>query len=409
MSNPRKLVLRIVTILLMVVSIPLNTQPAHGQEGITVENASVAVSFGQTITFTARIRSAIPIKQASLLFRGVNEEVTHVETVQVAEDGSVSFTYDASLNLFPPFSWIVFWYQATLSDDQTYTSSPITFPYNDDRFPWRSMTRANVTVHWYAGDDLFGSTAMDVAGTGMIVMNEFIPISLTDPIDVYIYSNTTDMQNTLQLGGENWAGGHTNPQIGVVLVAVAPGEFQANEMETKIPHELTHVMLYRSLGEKYALQPTWLLEGIAAMTELYPNPDYARALDVASQNDALIPFDQLCASFPADAGNAFLAYAQSQSFVTYIRSTYGISGLTRLTEAYGDGVTCDLGATSALGTPLSQLDARWRESVLGQNLTGVAARNLLPFILLMALVLIVPVWGAIDVLRLRSKRGRRPK
>jgi hypothetical protein len=409
MSNPRKLVLRIITILLMVVSISLNTQQVHGQEGIVVEDAKVAINFGQTITFTAKIKSSIPIKQASLLFRGVNEEATRVETVQVAEDGSVGFTYDASLNIFPPFSWIVFWFQATLTNDQTYTSVPITFPYNDDRFPWRGLSRANVSVHWYAGDDGFGSSALDAAGAGMLAMNELVPISLSDPIDIYIYSNATDLQNTLLLGGEEWIGGEANPKIGVVLVAIAPGVNQSIEMETKIPHELTHVMLYRSLRDKYALQPAWLLEGMASMVELYPNPDYANTLKIASQNNSLLSFENLCASFPADAGNAYLAYAQSQSFVTYIRDTYGTAGLIRLTQAYGDGFTCELGATNALGTPLSQLDTRWRESVLGQNLAGVAARNLSPFILLMVLVLLVPIWGAIDVWMLRKKRGSKSK
>ena len=332
MSHPRRFVFKVVAILLMVVSIPLNTQQAQGQEGIVVENPTVAVDFGKTITFTAKIKSSIPIKQASLLFRGVNEEVTRVETVQVAEDGAVSFTYDASLNVFPPFSSIVFWFQATLTDDKTYTSEPINFSYNDNRFPWRDITQVNVTVHWYAGDDAFGAAALDAAGAGMLAMSEFIPISLTEPIHIYIYSNAPDLQNTLLLGGEEWAGGHANPELGVVLVAIAPGAGQSIEMETKIPHELTHVMMYRALGDKYANQPAWLLEGIASMVELYPNPEYARALDIASGNNSLLSFDDLCASFPADAGNAFLAYAQSQSFVTYIRDTYGTSGLTRLTE-----------------------------------------------------------------------------
>ncbi len=209
------------------------------------------------------------------------------------------------------------------------------------------------------------------------------------------------------LGGEEWVGGHASPELGIVLVAIAPGERQAIEMETAIPHELTHVMLYRSLGKKYFSQPAWLLEGIASMMELYPNPDYARALEIASQNDSLLAFDDLCVSFPTDAGSAYLAYAQSQSFVSYIRETYGTSGLARLTNSYGDGFPCELGATNALGTPLSQLDARWRESVLGQNAAGVAARNLSPFILLMVLVLVVPIWGAIDMLLQRRKHANK--
>jgi len=411
MSHPRKLIFRMVMILLMAVSIPLSAAQAQG--GIAVEDATVAVNFGQSITFTAKIKTSTPIQQASLLFRGVHETVTRVETVQPAEDGSVNFTYDASLNVFPPFSQIVFWFQATLADGQTYTSAPITFLYGDNRFPWREMTQGNVTVHWYAGDDSFGATGLNAAGAGMLAMSEVIPISLTEPVNIYIYSNVTDLQNTLMLGGEEWVGGHANPELGVILVAIAPSPEQSMELETDIPHELAHVMLYRSLGNKYDNQPAWLLEGIASMVELYPNPDYARALEIASQNNSLLAFEDLCTSFPADAGNAFLAYAQSQSFVTYIRKTYGTSGLGRLTTAYGDGILdsafCELGATNALGTPLSQLDSRWRENVLGQNTAGVATRNLLPFILLMLLVLVVPIWGAIDLLLQRRKRANQSK
>jgi hypothetical protein len=393
-------------LLLMAAIISFTAQPAHAQQGITVEGLQVSVNFGKTITFQAKIKAPLPIKQASILFRGVSETVTRVETLQVAEDGSVSFTYDASLNLIPPFSSMVVWFQATLSDEKTYTSDPVTFPYNDQRFPWRTTSSANVTIHWYAGDDAFGAAALDAAGAGMLAMREFVPVSLTDPIDIYIYSNDSDLQNTLALGGQQWVGGHADPQLGVVLVAIEPGPNQSIDLETKIPHELTHVMMYRSLGESYARQPLWLLEGIASMVELYPNLEYKRALEDASQKNNLLAFSSLCTSFPADAGNAFLAYAQSQSFVTYIRDSYGTSGLARLTQSYGDNFDCELGAANALGIPLSQLDKGWRESVLGQNETAVAIRNLSPFVLLLILILVVPLWGAVDMLRLRRQRGK---
>jgi hypothetical protein len=193
------------------------------------------------------------------------------------------------------------------------------------------------------------------------------------------------------------------------MVAITPGDKQSIEMETEIPHELAHVMLYRLLGENYAKLPVWLSEGYATMAELYPNPEYAQALTIASGDESLLRFADLCDSFPPDSGRAFLAYAQAQSFTTYLYNTYGMTGLVALTEAYSDGLDCELGATRAIGSPLSQLDARWRESVLGENVTGVAVRNLLPFVLLMALVLIVPVWGTVDMIRARIKRGRASK
>jgi hypothetical protein len=407
MFDARRLGLKLMAILLIAGILPFNVKRVKGQEGIVVEEPGVVVAFGRTITFQARIKAPIPIRQASLLFRGANEQVTRVETLQPAEDGWVTFTYDASLNAFPPFSWIVFWFQATLDDGNTYTSPAIRFQYNDDRFPWRSAARENMTIHWYAGDDAFGAAALDAAAEGMRLINELIPVPLTEPIDVYIYSNAADLRDTLFLGGEQWTGGHANPELGIVLAAISPGPSQGIEMQTKIPHELAHVMLYRWLGEKYASQPAWLLEGIASMAELYPNAEYARALEIANADHSLIPFIDLCASFPADAGSAFLAYAQSQSFVSYLRDSFGSSGLARLLNSYGEGFSCELGATNALGVPLTQLDARWRENVLGQNVLGAAARNLLPFILLIVLVLLVPIWGAIDLLRQRRKRGNK--
>jgi len=407
MSYPRKLVFSAALILLMAAPLPLDRSQAQG--GITVEDAAVAVHFGQSITFSAKIRASSPIRQASLLFRGVHETVTRVETVQPAEDGSVSFTYDVSQNVFPPFSSIVFWFQATLADNQTYTSAPITFRYNDNRFPWREISRGSVTVHWYAGDDAFGAAALDAAAAGMFAMSEFINIPPGEPIHIYIYSNVTDLQDTLTLGGQEWIGGHASPEIGVALAAAPPGPSQAMELQTKIPHELAHIMLYRALGNKYNSQPVWLLEGIASMMEQYPNPDYARALQIASGNDSLLRFESLCDNFPADAGGAYLAYAQSQSFVSYIRKTYGTSGLGRLLNAYGDGLSCELGATSALGTPLGQLEERWREETLGQNAFGVAMRNLLPFIMLLMLALAVPIWGAVDMFLQRRKRANQSK
>jgi hypothetical protein len=409
MMRRNKSMFRLVVILLVALTSLRSTRQVHGQDGITLENATVAVDYGRSITFQARILAPLPIKQASILFRGVNEAATRVETVQVAEDGSTTFTYDSSLNVLPPFGQVVFWYQATLSDDRTYTSPPVAFAYNDNRFPWREMNRSNVTVHWYAGDDAFGAAVLDSAAASMTTMNEILAVPLDQSVNIYIYSNVNDLQGTLTLGGEEWAGGHADPQLGVVLVAIAPGAGQFTEMDTEIPHELAHVMMYRALGEGYARQPAWLLEGFAALMERYPNPDYERTLQVASKGDTLLRFEDICAAFPADAGNAFLAYAQSQSFVGYLRSAHGNSGLMRLMHLYTEGYSCDLGVKQAFGDSLQQLENQWRKRALDQNVSGIAAGNLMPFILLMGVVLIVPLVGAINMFFIRKQRGQQPK
>jgi hypothetical protein len=416
MNAPSRKTSLIAALTLLALILSLKPDPARAEsasrpspQGNLIVESQVTHDFGKSITFTAKIQASGPIQSASLLFRGVDEEATRVETLQVAADGSTTFVYDASLNVFPPFSEIVYWYQATLGDGVTYASEPKTHPYTDNRFPWRETSQANVSAHWYAGDDAFGTTALNSAGAGLFAMKDIIPVSLTEPVHIYIYSNVNDLNTTFLLGGRDWAGGHAHAELGVILVAVPPGAGQSAEMDSIIPHELAHVMMYRSLGDSYYDQPVWLVEGVASMVERYPNPDYARALEIASVNETLIPFEDLCASFPADSGSAFLAYAQSQSFVAYIRDSFGVSGLSRLTATYSDGFECGLGATKALGSSLGQLESRWRETALGMNRGGVAFRNLLPFLLLLFIVLIVPIWGAADAIRQRRKHAAQPK
>jgi hypothetical protein len=139
--------------------------------------------------------------------------------------------------------------------------------------------------------------------------------------------------------------------------------------------------------------------------ELYPNLGYDEALRDAAANGTLIPFTDLCDSFPADSGSAFLAYAQSESLVDYIQGAYGNGGIAKLTSAYGEQLGCGPAPTKALGIPLSQLDSSWRETKLGQNVAAVAIRNVSPYLVLMALVLLVPFWGAIDLFLQRRRRG----
>ncbi len=382
------------------------TRPPQVQGGLDVTDIGVVYNFGQQITFQARLTSSIPITQATISFREVSEQNTRVEPLTLAADGTTAYQYDASQNLIPPFAAIVFSFQAALANGSTVSSPVYNFRYDDNRFTWQTLTDGPISAHWYEGDDAFGHAALDAARGGLQFINQIVPVSLSSPLDVYVYANASDLQSALQLGGRSWVAGHADPTLGVVMVSVAPGDTQTIELQRQIPHELAHVMLYRNLGAGYNLLPVWLNEGIASIAELYPNPDYASALKAASRNNALLPFSDLCASFPADSGGAFLAYAQSESFVRYLRDTYGNTGLVALTKAYADGLDCNLGTTRAVGVPLNVLETRWRAYVSGESVASVAAFNLLPYIIFLGLALIVPIWGALGIVRERIRNAR---
>ena len=58
MLNPRKLVFKLMAVMLIAVILPFNVKQAKGQGGIVVEEPMVAVNFGQSITFQAKIKSS---------------------------------------------------------------------------------------------------------------------------------------------------------------------------------------------------------------------------------------------------------------------------------------------------------------------------------------------------------------
>lgn len=375
-------------------------QQAQAQSGIEVTEVGMSVEFGQHVTFQARVESSFPITSATIVFGDNFDESPHRFPVELGENGEIAYRYDVVQNVLRPFTTITYWFDVTLSNGQTFRSQNYQEQYIDNRFVWQQQVDGMLRVHWYEGEAAFGDALLDVSRRSLNAIDALIPAPADVPLEIYVYASTTDLQSALFLGGEAWQAGHANPKLGVVMLVVTPGPGQSIEMETLIPHELAHVILYRSVGDGYASLPAWLSEGIASLSELYPNPDYEQALTVASQNNSLLPISDLCDTFPLDASGAYLAYAESQSFVRFLRDLYGAPALLQLASAYADGLNCDEGVVRALGTSLASLETRWRESVLGQNVAGVFLRNMLPYLGLFVLILLIPLIGFLQ---------RRPK
>jgi hypothetical protein len=272
----------------------------------------------------------------------------------------------------------------------------------DDRFNWQTLESGPLKVHWYQGDVSFGQAALDTAQASLESIARLIPPDLEEPVEIFVYANTDDLRGALGSDSENWVAGHADPALGVVMVVIEPSAEQRITMEQRIPHELLHVMLYRSVGAGYNNLPAWLREGMATLAEIYPNADYDRVLAEAAISNDLIPLKDLCISFPTDAGQAFLAYAESRSFTDFLYDTYGSSGLQNLLRSYADGVDCERGTERAYGVSLSRLETEWHSSRLGQNAFFSALQNISPYLVLLCLVLIIPLIGIVSGMR---KRG----
>jgi hypothetical protein len=382
--------------ILILSTLSRSSQP---QTDVQLENVSASYRYGEQITFSAQLNSATPIGQASIVITDESNGLTQVQPLVIDPAGHAEYRLDTSQNPLRPFSTVKWIYQFALADGTTFQSQDYSIRYEDNRFNWQTLETNAVKVHWYEGEASFGQAALNAAQAGLDSSGRLIPLNLTQPIDVFIYASAEDLRGTLILGGEEWVAGHADPALGVVMVLVEPGGDQNITLEQRIPHELMHVMTYRSVGTGYGNLPAWLREGVASLAEIYPNADYDRVLKEAGKNNHLISLKDLCGSFPSDPGQAFLAYTESRSFVNYLHDTYGSSGLQNLMSTYADGIDCENGTERAFGVSLSTLEQKWRASILGGNRLLPALQNISPYLVLLCLVLIIPFIGIINTLR----------
>ncbi len=356
---------------------------------IEVQDVAAFYTYGENVTFQARITPADEVTQAFLMIQPEGQS-TRIEELTWTSTGEILFPYDAALHPLRPFGRTYYWFRLVTPAGEVTTPS-YWFDYIDNRFTWQSLSNEYFDIHWQSGDSVFGQTVLNTAQSALDGVEKILPVAPALPLKIYVYSNAQDLQAALPNETENWVAGHASPDLGVVLLSIPAGPDQKLELERQLPHELMHVVEYTLVGDQYANTPVWLTEGTASIAELYPNADYSRVLDAAMQKGEVLSFQSLCNAFPRDASSAFLAYAQSTSFVRYIYQTYGSTGISNLMREYQTGLGCEEGVQAALGKSITGLENDWRQAGYAISPFEQALKSLAPYLLVALLVVLVPL------------------
>ena len=359
-----------------------------------ITNIEHSFEFGKEIRYKAYLQTYQPVEKVKIIIWSDGDHHTEEGTVDLqAKSGGYELSYAQDLSTKPlrAFCQVSYQYEVYYANGEIQQSETNTFKYEDNRFAWRTLESAPFTLHWYAGDATLARSMLEVGHQGLQRVASLLQLSEPEPVDIYIYTNSVELQQTLSATGESWVAGHADPDLGVMVVALPEGPDRLLLAEQRLPHELMHIMLYRSVGAGYANLPIWLSEGMASQAELYPNPDYQVMLDAAYKKQALYPMVSLCRTFPRPAQEALLAYSQSASFVRFIYHTYGSRGLNTLINHYADGLDCEKGVQASLGVSLNDLERRWRQETFRENAAQLALSKIMPWLLLMFTILLAPV------------------
>jgi Peptidase MA superfamily len=393
-------------LLIFLTTMTFHPHSVHAQQEVV--RSWVDYDFGKQITFNTEIKSSAPIKTAILFFQAHGDTHTSVGlgSVEKIKDDlyRLSYTHPLEDYRLRSFSRVDYRWEIATDENEKQQLATNSFDYIDNRYRWNSLEEKPFKVYWFdeTGDVEFAQAVIDAAQAGYKKADDLLPLTKpNNSLDIYVYPDSESMQEVLHTNTEDWVAGHADADLGVIVVTLPPGPDQKLLIDQRVPHELMHVLLFQFTDPGYANLPTWLNEGLASQVELYPNSDYPILLEEAVKRQTLIPMVSLCQTFPRDASNALLSYAQAASFTKYLYNTYGTTGLVDLVKAYANGLDCQRGAQHALGLNLTQLERGWRSDVLAIDVVQSAVNNLLPWVILLLAVLAVPAFIAIRHLRYR--------
>ncbi len=338
--------------------------PSWAQSAITVVDLSAQPDFPNRITFTLVAESsAAPITTVQLLYGA-----TRQGTLTIVEPGfaasqrvQVQHELDTQVFYFPPGTDLSYRWVITDQAGNQLETPLQTLIYHDQRFTWQERSERGVTVYWYRGGDSFGAELLQIATRTLDKLQQEIGTSISDPVKIYAYANQRDMLGALQANEVEWVGGQAWPDLGLIVGVIGPGD--SDEARRLIPHELSHQVLHQATANPYGGLPVWFDEGLAVYNEEVSNSGFADLVDDAARSGRLIPLAALAASFPADPELALQSYAQSQSVVAFIISTYGEAKLQELVAAFRSATPVETALQRVLGISVDELDAAWRATL----------------------------------------------
>ena len=240
--------------------------PVQAQSGIDVSDDRATLSFPNTATFSANISANAQITLVILEY-GV-EQLTCGEVIGKAfpdftpgTDISVQWIWDMRQSGSEPPGAVIWWqWRVTLQGGGEIVSERQTVTWLDDIHEWQVITGGNINLHWYRGEQDFGDELHTAAVDALERLALEVGIRPDQPISLYIYANSQDMQDAI-LYEPSWTGGVAYAENSIVIIGISQSNMEWGKRTEA--HELTHVLVGHLTFTCLGFLPNWLSEGLA--------------------------------------------------------------------------------------------------------------------------------------------------
>ncbi len=333
---------------------------------VWLNNQQTIPNFPESLTFRASFGSVDPITEITLLY-GVNQDTCgDVEAISYprftpSTQVNVEWTWDMRQSgSLPPGAHLWWQWQVTDQAGDVFTTERQETIWMDSLHAWQVVQSGPISLHYYYLDYSAALGLLDHAVFSLDQLTKQTGISTAQPIDLYIYGSTEDMQQAI-LYEPGWTGGLAYPEHNIVLIGISPSEIDWGK--STIAHELTHLLVGDYSFSCLGSLPTWLQEGLAVLGEGGPDSNSIVQFEEAKNSKSLISFKILSSGFSEDPDKANLSYSQSYYMVKYLVDTYGQEEISLLLKTLAKGMGLSEALQTVYGFSLEGFEEQWRSSI----------------------------------------------
>ena len=204
-------------------------------------------------------------------------------------------------------------------------------------------------------------------------------------------------------------------EMGLIVMSLSsPLSLEPPDLEALFRHQLAHLALDEALGEdgpaapRRAAVPRWFHEGFA----VHAGRDFAalrvRSMTVAALRQRITALSALEVSFPHEAPEGSVAYAQAADFVRFLLDGERGDALPELVRRLRDGQQFEEALGAAYQSSPEALEAAWRRDVAKKyGFVPVLGAGALVWLIVAAVAVLRRVRGKRREQLLQARRSRR--
>ena len=360
---------RILLIILIAISFSTPTI-VHAKENISVLDNSTENHFPSALVFKLKVESSSDITDIRLNYQV--EKMNFAKVISEAWPQFISspsvetqWIWDMRNSSLPPSAIVHYWWIIEDESGNKLTTPTITIRFNDNRYPWQSLSSEKLTLFYYEDNQSMAKELLTAAEEALKRLASDTGVYLENPVEIYIYANSKDLQGSMIFPRE-WTGGVAFTQYSIIAIGIS--SYNLSWGKNALAHELGHMVTHQLTFSPYGANlPTWLDEGLAMHAEGQLDDNLQSYLKKAIERQNLISIRSLCSPFSAISEEAYLSYAESQSVVEFLIKNYGNNEISNLLDLLKDGHSIDEALIETYGVDQDGLDQLWREYLIDQE------------------------------------------